>query len=82
MICKEEHNSERIAYIQNAVGAIQGPFDAYLALRGLKTLSIRMERHCYNALKIAQFLDENHLVNKVYYPGLKNHPNHIRLDSS
>ena len=76
VICKEEHNSERIAYIQNAVGAIQGPFDAYLALRGLKTLSIRMERHCYNALKIAQFLDENHLVNKVYYPGLKNHPNH------
>ena len=76
VICKEEHNSERIAYIQNAVGAIQGPFDAYLALRGLKTLSIRMERHCYNALKIAQFLDKNHLVNKVYYPGLKNHPNH------
>jgi len=76
VICKDSKLSEKIAYIQNAVGAIQGPFDAYLALRGLKTLSLRMERHCYNALKIADYLSKNKLVKKVYYPGLKNHPNH------
>ena len=76
VVCKEEKNSEKIAYIQNAVGAIQGPFDAYLALRGLKTLPIRMERHSFNALKIAEFLEQNDLIKKVFYPGLKSHPNH------
>ena len=76
VVCKEEKNSKKIAYIQNAVGAIQGPFDAYLALRGLKTLPIRMERHSFNALKIAEFLEQNDLIKKVFYPGLKSHPNH------
>ena len=76
VVCKEKKNSEKIAYIQNAVGAIQGPFDAYLALRGLKTLPIRMERHSFNALKIAEFLEQNDLIKKVFYPGLKSHPNH------
>ena len=76
VICNKEEDSESIAYIQNAVGAIQGPFDAYLALRGLKTLSIRMERHCFNALKIAEFLEKNKYIKKVFYPGLKSHPNY------
>jgi cystathionine gamma-lyase len=67
---------EQMRYLQNATGAIQGPFDSFLALRGLKTLALRMERHCTNALRIAQFL-ENHInIEKVYYPGLISHPQH------
>ena len=64
--------AEELAFLQNAVGAIQGPFDAFLALRGLKTLPLRMERHNENALKIAEFMVSSRFVKKVIYPGLSN----------
>jgi cystathionine gamma-lyase len=68
--------AERLRFLQNAVGAIQGPFDSFLALRGLKTLALRMERHCANALKIARWLEARKDVSKVFYPGLESHPQH------
>jgi len=66
----------RMAYLQNAVGGVAGAFDSFLALRGLKTLHLRMERHCENALAIARFLEDHPKVAKVYYPGLESHPQH------
>jgi cystathionine gamma-lyase len=68
--------AERIAYLQNALGAVPGPFDSFLTLRGIKTLALRMERHCTNALAIAQFLEGHRAVERVYYPGLASHPQH------
>ena len=68
--------AERIAYLQNALGAVPGPFDSFLTLRGIKTLALRMERHCSNALAIAQFLEAHPAVERVYYPGLPSHPQH------
>ncbi len=67
---------DRIAFLQNAVGAIAGPFDSFLALRGLKTLALRMERHSENALEIARFLASEPKIASVSYPGLKEHPQH------
>jgi len=72
---------ERIAFLHNAVGAIQGPFDSFLALRGLKTLALRMERHCASALKIAQWLEKHPKVSRVFYPGLASHPQHALAKS-
>ncbi|HET7903965.1 MAG TPA: cystathionine gamma-synthase [Candidatus Eisenbacteria bacterium] len=68
--------SERLQFLQNAVGAIPGPFDCWLVLRGLKTLSVRMERHDANARAIAAWLAAHPKLRKVYYPGLPNHPGH------
>ncbi len=68
--------AERMGFLQNAVGGVQGPFDSFLALRGIKTLHLRMERTCANALTIAQWLDSDPRVDKVIYPGLANHPQH------
>jgi cystathionine gamma-lyase len=67
---------ERMAFLQNAVGAVAGPFDSFLALRGLKTLALRIERHCENALAIAEHLAAHPKVARVHYPGLKSHPQH------
>jgi cystathionine gamma-lyase len=67
---------ERMKFLQNAVGAIQGPFDSFLALRGLKTLALRMARHCASALTIAQWLERQPKVRRVFYPGLASHPQH------
>jgi cystathionine gamma-lyase len=67
---------EQLTFLQNAVGAIQGPFDSFLALRGLKTLALRMERHCASALAIAQWLEQHPKVRRVFYPGLSSHPQH------
>ena len=67
---------EQMTYLQNAVGAVQGPFDSFLALRGLKTLALRMERHCSNAFAVAKFLEAHPKVERVYYPGLESHPQH------
>ena len=67
---------ERLGYLQNAVGGIQGPFDSFLALRGLKTLALRMERHCSNAEAVARFLEDHPKIERVYYPGLESHPQH------
>jgi len=67
---------ERLAYLQNAVGGVPGPFDSFLTLRGIKTLALRMERHCSNALRIAEFLEQHPAIERVYYPGLASHPQH------
>jgi cystathionine gamma-synthase len=67
---------EELAYHQNAMGAINGPFDAWLTLRGVKTLGVRMERHCDNAERVVQFLVGHPAVGKVLYPGLPEHPGH------
>ncbi len=75
-IVRDPELAERIAYLQNAVGGVPGPFDAFLTLRGIKTLALRMERHCANALAIAQFLERHPEVERVYYPGLASHPQH------
>jgi cystathionine gamma-lyase len=68
--------AESIGFLQNSVGAVQGPFDSFLALRGVKTLGLRMERHCESAMIIATYLEAHPKVKKVYYPGLKSHPQH------
>jgi cystathionine gamma-lyase len=68
--------AERMAFLHNAVGGIAGPFDSFLALRGLKTLALRMERHCANAAAIAEWLTRHPAIEQVYYPGLKIHPQH------
>jgi cystathionine gamma-lyase len=73
--------AERMKFLQNAVGAISGPFDSFLALRGLKTLALRMERHCTNALKIARWLEAHKAVKRVIYPGLESHPQHALAKS-
>ncbi len=66
--------AERLGFLQNAIGAISGPFDSFLALRGLKTLALRMERHCFNAAYIARWFEKQPGVRKVFYPGLPSHP--------
>jgi len=68
--------AERLAYLQNALGSVPGPFDSFLTLRGIKTLALRMERHCANALAVAQFLAGHPKVERVHYPGLPSHPQH------
>jgi cystathionine gamma-synthase len=68
--------AEQLAFHQNAMGAVCGPFDAWLVLRGIKTLGVRMDRHCDNAEQVAQFLLEHPAVSQVHYPGLPGHPQH------
>jgi len=68
--------AEKVGYHQNAMGAVAGPFDAWLTLRGLKTLAVRMERHCDNAERVVEFLTGDERVQHVYYPGLADHPGH------
>jgi cystathionine beta-lyase/cystathionine gamma-synthase len=65
-----------LKFLQNAVGAVPGPMDCFLVIRGIKTLGIRMERHCQNALEIARFLEDHAAVRRVLYPGLESHPQH------
>src|SRR6202011_4822721 len=72
----DESLRERLGYLQNAIGGVSGPFDSFLTLRGIKTLALRMERHCSNAQVIAEFLEGHPKVEKVYYPGLASHPQH------
>ena len=68
--------ADRLGFLQNAVGAIAGPFDSFLALRGLKTLPLRMRQHCASAFELAQWLEAHPKVERVYYPGLESHPQH------
>ena len=68
--------AEKMTFLQNAVGGVQGPFDSFLALRGLKTLHLRMRAHCENAQAIAEFLQGHDAVEEVIYPGLASHPQH------
>ena len=68
--------AERLRFLQKSLGAVPGPFDAWLVLRGVKTLAVRMRQHCENARRIAAFLDEHEAVERVLYPGLPDHPGH------
>jgi len=68
--------ADKIAFLQNSIGGIASPFDSFLVLRGLKTLAVRMDRHCFNAQKLAFWLEEHPKVARVFYPGLKSHPQH------
>ncbi|MGY1425775.1 cystathionine gamma-synthase [Lysobacter sp. A289] len=68
--------AEQMAFLQNSIGAVQGPFDSFLALRGLKTLHLRMKAHCENAQVLAEWLEGHPAIEKVLYPGLKSHPQH------
>lgn len=67
---------EQMFYLSNAIGSIMSPFDSFLVMRSLKTLSIRMERHCDSAMQVAQYLEQHEAIEKVYYPGLQSHPQH------
>jgi cystathionine gamma-lyase len=67
---------ERMFYLSNAIGSIMSPFDSFMVLRSLKTLAVRMERHCQNAMKVATYLENHEAVERVYYPGLESHPHH------
>ncbi|MCA1658060.1 MAG: PLP-dependent aspartate aminotransferase family protein, partial [Verrucomicrobiaceae bacterium] len=76
VVGKNKELADQIAFLQNSVGAIAGVFDSFLVMRSLKTLALRMERHCTNALEIARWLEEHPKVKAVNYPGLKSHPQH------
>ncbi|MBK6612257.1 MAG: cystathionine gamma-synthase [Sphingobacteriales bacterium] len=76
LLCNDDDIAEKLRFIQNAAGAVPAPMDCFLLLRGIKTLHVRMERHCENALQIAQFLNGHHKVKQVHYPGLQTHPGH------
>ena len=76
LIVKDKDLADRLYFIQNASGAICGPQDAFLALRGLKTLHVRMQRHCENGRAVAEYLENHPKIEKVYWRGFKNHPNH------
>jgi len=76
VVTSDEKIHERLRYIQNAAGAIPGPFDCWLILRATKTLAVRMERHEKNANQLAKYFDKNEKAKKVYYPGLESHPQH------
>ena len=75
-ICKDNNLAEKLYFIQNSCGAIPGPMDSFLVLRGIKTLHLRMARHCENANRVAVFLSNHPKIEKVYWPGLTSHPNH------
>ena len=75
-VTNDQNLFEQMKFYQNAVGGVPGPFDCFLVLRGTKTLAVRMDRHCANARKVAEFLAGHPKVAKVYYPGLKDHPQH------
>src|SRR5699024_615663 len=76
LITDDEQLDADLAFLQNGAGAVPGPFDAYLTLRGMKTLAVRMERHCDNAEKLVEFLSGHPAISKIHYPGLKSHPTH------
>ncbi len=75
-VTDDDDLAQQLAYLQNSIGAIAGPFDSFLALRGLKTLDVRMERHCRSAAAIAAWLEQDSRVESVLYPGLESHPQH------
>jgi cystathionine gamma-synthase len=74
--CNDDALAERLYFLQKSLGAVPGPFDAWLVLRGLKTLAVRMQRHCENARRVAELLDGHHAVERVFWPGLESHPGH------
>jgi len=76
LVVKEKELADKLYFIQNASGAVCGPQDSFLVLRGIKTLHVRMQRHCENGRAIAAYLEQHPKIEKVYWPGLKTHPNH------
>lgn len=76
LVVRDKDLADRLYFIQNASGAVPGPMDSFLVLRGIKTLHVRMQRHCENGAAVARFLKEHPKVEKVYWPGLEDHPNH------
>ena len=76
LIVKDDDLAERLYFIQNASGAVCGPMDSFLTLRGIKTLHVRMHRHCENGRKVAMYLNNHPKIEKVYWPGFETHPNH------
>ena len=76
-ILRDDTLKDKLAFLQNAIGSVPSPFDAFLTLRGIKTLALRMERHCGNAMHVAAFLQKHPKVAKVIYPGLATHPQHL-----
>lgn len=76
LVSNDDELNERLAFIQNSSGAICGPQDSFLVLRGIKTLHLRMQRHCENGKAVAHFLKDHPLIDKVYWPGFESHPNH------
>jgi cystathionine gamma-lyase len=76
VVAGSDELAEQMAFLQNSVGAVSGPFDAFLAMRGLKTLHLRMRAHCESALELARWLEKHPAIEKVIYPGLKSHPQH------
>ena len=76
LMLNDDEIAEKLYFIQNASGAVPGPQDCFLTLRGIKTLHVRMQRHCENAYKVAHFLNDHEMVEKVYWPGLESHKNH------
>lgn len=76
VITNNEALASRLDFIKTTIGSIASPFDAYLALRGMKTLDLRMERQCSNALRVAEYLENHPAIASVYYPGLPSHPQH------
>jgi len=77
VVCDDAELREELFFLRNSAGAVPGPFDSWLTLRGMKTLAVRMERHCDNAERIARMLAEHDGVSEVYYPGLAEHPGHV-----
>jgi cystathionine gamma-lyase len=76
LVVKDQELGEKLAFLQNSVGGVQGPFDSFLALRGLKTLALRLERASQNALGLAEWLEAHPAIDRVNYPGLQSHPGH------
>ena len=76
LIVKDDFLADQLYFLQNSSGAICGPMDSFLTLRGIKTLHVRMERHCFNAEKIIEFLSNHKKIDKLYWPGISTHPNH------
>lgn len=76
LVVKDKELADKLYFIQNASGAVCGPMDSFLMLRGIKTLHVRMQRHCENGALVARYLDEHPKVGKVHWPGFENHPNH------
>ncbi|MBL4659973.1 MAG: PLP-dependent transferase [Alcanivoracaceae bacterium] len=76
VVVKTADMAEKLGFLQNSIGAVQGPFDSYLALRGVKTLPLRMKATCENAMKLAKWLESDPRIEKVIYPGLESHPHH------
>ena len=78
MVVNDEETREKVAFLQNAAGAVPSPFDSWLDIRGLKTLDLRVKRHSANALKVAEWLESqpSDVIERVWYPGLESHPGH------